>query len=373
MDLGSLATPIHFFGRRIGPAVSLWFLNEKASCKVCGWLFLYACILKILLLRFSSIGDIVLTTPVTRCLKKQLGAELHFLTKDSFASILDANPYIDRVFTFQKEIPASLIDHLKSEQYDLILDLHHNLRTLRLKMALRRPVFSFDKLNWKKWLLVNLKIDRMPEEHIVYRYLATTKHLGVQYDGDGLDYFIPETVDLDNIELPAQAFVAFAIGATHATKRLPEKKILEICQRIAIPIVLLGGKSEQETGERIARAAGGHVTNMCAKLSLHQSAHVVRLSNMVITHDTGLMHIAAALRKPIISVWGSTVPRFGMWPFYPTGMDLNTSVEALDLDCRPCSKIGFDQCPKSHFNCMHKIDTAQIESLISSIQHASIG
>jgi len=322
--------------------------------------------LKILLLRFSSIGDIVLTTPVVRCLKKQLGAELHFLTKTSFASILASNPYIDQVFSFQKDITSELEGQLKSERYDYIIDLHHNLRTLRLKIALGRPSRAFDKLNWEKWLLVRFKINQMPDSHIVHRYMETVRHLGVEYDGEGLDYFIPAQESLASIELPKAPFVAFAIGATHSTKRLPESKIIEICRLIAQPIVLLGGKTEQEAGARIANAAGGHVLNLCAQLSLHQSAGVVQASSKVITHDTGLMHIAAALRKPIVSVWGNTVPAFGMWPLYPTGMDLNTSVEVSGLGCRPCSKIGFDQCPKKHFKCMREIEVAQVASLVSS-------
>ena len=316
--------------------------------------------MKILVLRFSSIGDIVLTTPVVRCLKKQLGAEIHFLTKTTFVPILEANPYIDQVFSFQKEITSQMVQHLKSARYDYIIDLHHNLRSLRLKLALGRPTRSFDKLNWEKWLLVHFKMDRMPPGHIVDRYMATVKNLGVEYDGEGLDYFVPESENLRDFELPNQPFVSLVLGATHATKRLPTEKIIEICQHIDQPIVLLGGKAEQYAGERIAQAAGSHVLNLCAQLSLHQSALVIYASSKVITHDTGLMHIAAALRKPIISVWGSTVPKFGMWPFYPTGMDLNTSVEVLGLGCRPCSKIGFDQCPKGHFKCMHDIEVQQV-------------
>lgn len=311
--------------------------------------------MKILVLRFSSIGDIVLTSPVVRCLKKQLGAELHFLSKSAFAPILEANPHIDKVHTFSKEIPPALQAELKREKFNQVIDLHHNLRTLRLKLALGRPAHSFNKLNWEKWLLVNFKVDRMPFVHIVDRYMDTVKHLGVTYDGEGLDYFIPAEASLNAIELPHEPFIAFAIGATHATKRLPEEKIVEICRKSAQPIVLLGGKTEQAVGERIAETLGPKVLNLCAKLSLHQSALVAQRSSKVITHDTGLMHIAAALRKPIISVWGSTVPEFGMWPFYPTGMDLNTSVELKGLSCRPCSKIGFDICPKGHFKCMREI------------------
>lgn len=303
---------------------------------------------------------------MVRCLKKQLGAEIHFLTKSAFAPILESNPYVDRVFSFQKEIPSELVLRLKSEGYDHVVDLHHNLRSLWLKLALGCPASSFNKLNWEKWLLVNFKIDRLPDTHIVHRYLATVKHLGVEYDGGGLDYFIPKEESLTEVELPNEPFIAFAIGATHATKRLPEEKIVEICRGISKPILLLGGNAEQAVGERVAQASGPHVLNLCARLTLHQSALAVQRSRKVITHDTGMMHIAAALRKPIVSIWGSTVPKFGMWPLYPTGIDLNTSVEVLGLNCRPCSKIGFDRCPKGHFKCMRDL---RFDPTLLSLDH----
>lgn len=316
--------------------------------------------MKILLLRFSSIGDIVLTTPVARCLKKQLGAEVHFLTKKAFGSLLSPNPYIDRVFTFEKEIDE-VLPLLKAGHYDLIVDLHHNLRSLRLKLALGRPARSFDKLNFEKWLLVNLKVNRLPDVHIVQRYLSTVAHLGVRDDGEGLDYFIPpeeEVVVSDFSALLSEGnYIAFVLGATHATKRLPFDKMIEICRNLDQPVVLLGGKSEQATGERIL---GSNVVNLCGRLSLHQSASFVRQAGKVLTHDTGLMHIAAAFRKKIVSVWGNTVPSFGMYPFYPTGIHLNTSIEVEGLSCRPCSKIGFDACPKGHFRCMNDISVPAI-------------
>lgn len=320
--------------------------------------------MKILLLRFSSIGDIVLTTPVARCLKKQLGAEIHFLTKRAFEPILLPNPHIDRVFSFEKEV-TEVLSSLKSENYDLVVDLHHNLRSLRVKLALGRPARSFDKLNFEKWLLVNFKIDRLPGVHIVQRYLKTVEHLGVRYDGVGLDYFIPPAEEVrvsDFSKLLSEGnYVAFVLGATHATKRLPVEKAAEICRNLDQPVVLLGGKAEQLTAQAIV---GPNVVNLCGQLSLHQSASVVRQAGKVLTHDTGLMHIAAAFRKKIVSVWGNTVPAFGMYPFYPTGSNLNTSFEVTGLQCRPCSKIGFDRCPKGHFRCMNDIPTgALIEAL----------
>jgi ADP-heptose:LPS heptosyltransferase len=325
--------------------------------------------MKILLLRFSSIGDIVLTTPVARCLRQQLGAEIHFLTKRAFAPILEFNPHVSRVFSFEKNV-SEVLNDLKSARYDFVADLHHNLRSLHVKRALGRPTASFDKLNFEKWLLVNFKIDRLPAQHIVARYLATVRHLGAEYDGEGLDYFIPPREEVRVQDLSPSFsegnYLAFAIGATHATKRLPVEKMVEICARLAQPIALLGGRAESETGKIVAERAGRHVVNLCGALSLHQSASVLRQSAKVLTHDTGMMHIAAALRKEIVSVWGSTVPKFGMYPFLPTHGGKNTSIEDQGLRCRPCSKIGFAQCPKGHFKCMNDLSVAQIVAALEA-------
>lgn len=324
--------------------------------------------MKILLLRFSSIGDIVLTTPVARCLRQQLGAEVHYLTKSAFAPILTPNPHVDRVFSVEKKL-ADVLPALRRERYDWVLDLHHNLRSARVKWALARPARAFDKLNLEKWLLVNTGLDRLPDRHIVHRYLDTVTHLGVRYDGQGLDYFIPEGEEVNVADLsPLLApdnYIAFAIGANHATKRLPEAKIADVCRRLDAPVLLLGGKAEAAEGDRIAAAAGPHVVNACGRLSLHQSASAVRQAGRVVTHDTGLMHIAAAFHKPIVSIWGNTVPRFGMYPFYPDGMDRNTIFEVQGLSCRPCSKIGHERCPKGHFRCMNDLDAAAIALALS--------
>jgi ADP-heptose:LPS heptosyltransferase len=292
---------------------------------------------------------------VARCLKQQTGATIHFLTKGAFAGLPEPNPHIDRVFSFQKEV-TEVLPELRRERYDWVIDLHHNLRSLRVKAALGRPARSFDKLNFRKWLLVRLKWDLLPRRHIVHRYLDTVAHLGVRYDGAGLDHFIPPDQELQPEtlapDLSPGAYTAFVLGATHATKRLTEGQMLEICRRHSGPMALLGGPAEAALGDRLAHAAGPHVINACGRLSLHQSASLIRQSARVLTHDTGLMHIAAAFRKKIVSVWGNTVPAFGMYPFYPDGVDLNKTMEINGLYCRPCSKIGYARCPEGHFRCM---------------------
>lgn len=324
--------------------------------------------MKILLIRFSSIGDIVLTTPVARCLKQQLGAEVHFLTKKSFSGLFSANPNIDRIFSFEKEV-TEVIASLKAEGYDHVIDLHHNLRSLRVKLALGRPSTAFDKLNVEKWLLVNTGLDFLPSEHIVQRYMAAARPLGVTYDDQGLDHFIPAEARVSVSQLspllaPRQ-YIAFVIGATHATKRMTREKMLGVCQQLQYPVAILGGAAEAADGAFLSDNAGGNAINLCGQLSLHQSASVVDQSAVVLTHDTGLMHIAAALRKPIVSVWGNTVPKFGMYPFYPEGQDLNTTLEILGLKCRPCSKIGFEACPKGHFRCILDLDAAAIAGQVN--------
>jgi ADP-heptose:LPS heptosyltransferase len=325
---------------------------------------------KILVLRFSSIGDIVLTTPVLRCLRRQNGASVHFLTKSAFASIPSANPHVERVWTFEKEV-TEVLPQLKKERFDCVVDLHNNLRSLRVKWALGRPAHNFDKLNFEKWLLVNTGIDRLPDRHIVHRYMDAVRALGVSYDGQGLDYFIPpeSEVDLKNIDpdLKPEQYVAFAIGATHATKRLPLLKTIDLCRKVEGTVVLLGGKAEMEAGKAIADRVGKRIIDTCGQLNLHQSASLLRQSAKVLTHDTGMMHIAAAFQKKIVSLWGNTTPRFGMYPFYPEGMNRNTTVEVSGLSCRPCSKIGYAECPKGHFRCMNEIDPAAVAARLNLV------
>ncbi|CAN5299308.1 glycosyltransferase family 9 protein [soil metagenome] len=327
--------------------------------------------MKVLILRFSSIGDIVLTTPVVRTLKTQLEeARIHYATKIQYSSLFEVNPYIDKMH-FLKDSITDLIRELKDENFDYIIDLHHNLRTLRIKQSLRVKSFSYNKLNIEKWLLVNLKINKLPDVHIVDRYMETVKPLGVKMDALGLDYFIPEKDEVPLDWLPPEfqnGYVAYAIGAQHNTKKLPLKRIIELCEKINKPIVLLGGKEDDETGgavmdffkkqlpqingpKIVAPSNNTVVYNACGKFSLNQSASIVKQARHVFSHDTGLMHIAAAFRKDVYSLWGSTIPSFGMYPYRTKFVVL----EKVGLSCRPCSKIGYFKCPKGHFKCMNEI------------------
>ncbi len=327
---------------------------------------------KFLIIRFSSIGDIVLTTPVIRCLKQQYPeAEVHYVTKKSYKTLLENNPYIDKVFTLEKSL-NDLVKQLKSEDYDYVIDLHNNLRTSIIKFRLGVKSFSFDKLNFQKWILVKFKKDIMPKVHIVDRYMKTVESLGVKNDDKGLDYFIPEKDEMPLDWLPENfrnGYAVYAIGGQHETKKLPLNKMVELCKTIHLPLVLIGGKEDVEIGDRLAPPApdGGAfqsnssekappsgaegAVNLCGKMNLNQSASIIQKATIVYTHDTGMMHVASALKKKVISIWGNTVPEFGMYP-YQTEYEI---IENKELNCRPCSKIGYSKCPLGHFKCMNEL------------------
>ncbi len=313
---------------------------------------------KILIIRLSSIGDIVLTTPVVRCLKVQMeNAEIHFVTKAQYAQVVLPNPHISKVHLYSGNL-RKLVHQLRREKFDYIIDLHKNIRSFSIRLRLFNvPSFSFNKLTFHKFLLVKLKINRLPDIHVVDRYFNALRKFDIKNDEKGLDFFIPEGENYPPEKLPAgfsEGYIAFAIGGTWTTKKLPVEKVVEICNQLSFPVILLGGKEEEAAGESIISQCGSNVINLAGKCSLYQSAGLVRDAKLVLTNDTGLMHIAAAFQKRILSFWGNTVPEFGMTPYKAD--PVSEIMEVKDLDCRPCSAIGFNECPKKHFNCMKMQD-----------------
>lgn len=322
---------------------------------------------KVLVLRFSSIGDIVLTSPVLRCIKQQRpDVALHFLTKEVFAMLLKPNPNVDKIWTFQKDI-SEVVDELKQEKFTHILDLHNNIRSLQVKNALRgAQVATVNKLNVRKWLLTTFKINLMPDVSIVERYMDTAKILGVHNDGKGLDYFIPKQFETDNDDIPMShwaGYIACVIGGSFGTKKFPVEKWKTFCEASPYPIILLGGPEDREFGQLIVEENDAKVYNACGKFNLHESADLVKRAAVVVSNDTGLMHVAAAFKKPIVSLWGNTVPAFGMFPYYGYNnikeriAPQSYHLKHKKLRCQPCSKIGYEVCPKGHFRCMNELDT----------------
>lgn len=329
---------------------------------------------KILVIRFSSIGDIVLASPVFRCIKKQLPeAELHFVTKLSFKIVTASNPYIDKFFYYDRDL-SKVIAELKKENYDYVVDLHNNFRSNKIKRALKKKYFTIDKLNVQKFLLTKLNINLMPRVHITQRSLNTVAPLNVFDDGLGLDYFIPKEDIVTQDDIPTShsaGFIAVVIGANYYTKKLPVHKLQELCYKIDHPIILLGGKEDIENGKEIASVDPTKIYNACGKFNLNESADLVRQSKLVVSHDTGLQYIACAFQKQVLAIWGGTSPKLDVEPYYGKLFMQKQTFPIyenilLGLHCQPCSKYGTHSCPLEHFNCMEKQD---IDAIVQKVNY----
>jgi ADP-heptose:LPS heptosyltransferase len=309
---------------------------------------------KILIIRFSSIGDVVLTTPVIRCLKQQMGAEIHYLIKPTFAHIIHENPYVDKIIKL-KESLTDTISQLATEDYDLIIDLQKNVRSYRIAIALRVRTIRFDKLNIRKWLSVKFKWNLLPDKkHLVDRYFDALEPLGIKDDGIGLDYFIMPEDEFDAQELiKGIKYQVLVLGATYFTKRIPKEKCIDIISSYPGHTLLSGGQDVADLAKELSLMFPEKVIDYCGKVGLGISAGFIKHSSKVMTGDTGLMHIAAALQKEVIVLWGNTMPQFGMSPYYGyKNKEKHINLEVSGLSCRPCSKLGFDRCPQGHFKCM---------------------
>ena len=327
--------------------------------------------MKILIIRFSSLGDIVLTSPVPRLIKKRFpNSEVHFLTKKIYSEIYVNNININKIYLLDRNF-FHLYRKLKKNNYDLIIDLHNNIRSFIIRKSLGIKYIVYNKNRLKRWLIVNFKLTfNIP--HIVDSYIKTLSSMNIKNDNEGLDYFLRKN-DFKSLnllpELHRKGFNVLVVGAKHKTKVLPTKKLIELCDKINEPIVLIGGKSEIKSSIEIENYfkksnkkskelklqmllnKKTKILNLVGKLSINQSASIIKTSKKVYTHDTGMMHIAAALNKEIVSIWGSSHPILGFYPY-------NSKFTVLQNDklkCRPCSKIGHATCPISHFRCMNEI------------------
>jgi ADP-heptose:LPS heptosyltransferase len=307
--------------------------------------------MKILVIRFSSMGDIIYTTPVVRCLKKQLpGAEIHFLTKPAFKYIYDNNPYVDKLLLLKERL-SDTINEIKTERYDYIIDLHNNIRTSIIKLRTGVKSSTYKKQRLRKWLSLKFKLKLVPPVHLVERYLKTVAFLGVKNDDQPIDYYLKADYQLDKLIPPShqKGYIAFVIGATHFTKRMPNNKIIDICRELKHPVVLLGGDDVKANGDKVA-ADVPHAYNACGTTTLDESVFLVSKASSVLGFDTGLTHIAEAFDVPIVSIWGGTAPELlGVQPYKVK----KALVAEIDLPCRPCSKFGLEKCPLGHFKCMN--------------------
>jgi len=304
-----------------------------------------------LIVRLSSMGDVVLTTPLIRALHAlEPEAELHYLTRPLYRELLVHHPHLTAVH----EWPPSA--EMRAMTWDGIIDLQKNLRTLFLRRWLSyKRWHTFPKANLRKWLAVRLK-KPLPVPHVVLRYGEALRAWGVRPERLGLlEVFIPLPIQ-DRIKaemrgLHAGPWLAVGLGGTYATKRWPLMYHLYFLNRLGWPAVLLGGPAEQAEATFLAEQAEVPVLVGAGRYGLLETAAAIAEADLVLTHDTGTAHISAAFQKPTAVLWGNTILGFGMAPWQTPTL----SLEVPGLSCRPCSKLGYARCPQGHHNCMRAL------------------
>lgn len=316
---------------------------------------------KIAVIRFSSIGDIVLTLPVVHALKKEYPhAEIHFVTKSVFQDLLSGESDIDRFHTLEKGASLrSLRAELQAEKFDLVVDLHDNQRSRFLTFRLNAPVKRYRKDRLRRILYLFFK-KREIVTPIWKRYLSAVDNEGVSPDFHlGLSDKSRESVAS---LLPLGEYLVVAPGSTWATKEWPLAKYEELAAQLSVtsfPIVVVGGAKDRAVQEVFQNTLGERVTPLAGELSISGSAAVVAGASQILTVDTGMMHIASACDIPAVVLFGSTVQEFG---FFPASGE--AKVLERDLPCRPCSHTGKKACPKKHHNCMNEIRAEDVAALI---------
>lgn len=329
---------------------------------------------KILIIRLSSIGDVVLTSPIIRSLQTQFPeAELHFLTKAAFAPLLDHHPALAQVHRFAGDMHATVAE-LKAEGFDYIIDLHRNIRSAILKIRLGVPSASYTKDRWPVLLYTKYKLGKLPDRHTVERYAHALRKLQsepalpleLSSELEPLELFLPPEAHTMAAQIRGRYFnqppIGVVLGGKYATKRWPNAHFITLLNQLKRPVLLLGGPEDKAAAEEIKANLTIEHFDAVGQYDLVLSAALVKECAYVITHDTGLMHIAAAFQKTLFVLWGNTVPELGFSAWKTETYNL----EVPDLKCRPCTKLGYDECPKGHFKCMLELKPAQVLKAIEA-------
>ena len=325
----------------------------------------------------SSIGDIILTTALIRCVRSKFPeAQIDFLVKKQFYEVVQYNPCLSNILIFEKgKKLKELRQQIKQEKYDWIIDIHQNIRSLYLKTGLNIPLKTgFSKKLFQRSLLVNLGINLYREaKPVVLRYFESVEKQGVTYDNAGTEVFVPtEMVEAMKQKLLQSGYTSdknlFVIspGASFTNKRwLPEGFSNVAGNLIAEKngwIAFIGGKNDVMLCSEIQKMIDAETANFAGEFSLLDSAALLSLCTAFIGNDSGMLHLAQAFKKPVVGIYGPTVKELGYFP-----MEVNSVVVEKPVSCRPCTHMGLDHCPKKHFHCMNTIDSADVIEAVNSL------
>lgn len=305
---------------------------------------------RVLIVRFSSLGDILLTTPLIRSLKNRFPKlQIDFLLKEEYSDLLKHNPYLENIYKINKNNKFDLAVLIQNN-YDVVIDLQNNFRSSSLIKKLNGTKYYYKKNNFLKFLLVNFKINLLNNTQTVPERYANSIP-GFSLDDKGLDLYLPSEIK-SSLE-SGKKYIAFAPGSRHYTKMWKEEyyiKLGNMLQKENYTVVLLGGESDKEICKRIYSAISGSI-NLANDNNLLQLCADMKKCSALVCNDSGLMHVGAALQIPLLTIFGSTVKEFGFTPYKCK----NILLENNDINCRPCSHIGRNSCPKKHFLCMESI------------------
>ncbi len=330
--------------------------------------------LDILVVRFSAIGDIILTTPLIRALRGQYpGARISMLTKQQYVPLLADNPYLDEVFGIDRtrsvrEIAADI----RSIKYTHLLDLHGSLRTRALRMLAPGPWSGYSKRRFARELLIrarrNVYKDNVP---VPERYFEAADALDVRPDGGPPDFFLSAAAEaraeawLAQAGIGRRSFVAIAPGAAHATKRWPLPQWVTLARQViesGVDVVVLGGIDDSALANELATRVGAHAASAAGALGLQETGAVIKRAAALVSGDTGVMHMATGLATPVVALFGPTVRQFGFFPY-----QAHATILERDLPCRPCSAMGGPACPLEHHLCMRQITSEAVFTALRQV------
>lgn len=315
---------------------------------------------KVLIIRLSSLGDILLTYPLIKILKeKENNPIIHFLVKEKFAQAIESNPYVDKVIMLDEENHKEVKLFIKIEHYDITIDLQNNFRSHNLyQFNLKSRIYRFKKPTLKKFLLVNFKVNLLKENPSIALHYIRTIYPDYETKNLPLYFEIPEEKEKQSLEKLPEHFksgilIGVCPGSKHYTKRYPEDLWKELLKKLIERnyfIAILGGKEDKEICKSL-EIDENSIANFQNENDLFETAALMKKCSIIISNDSGLMHLSSLLKIPTIAIFGSTVREFGFAPLF----EKSVIVENNNLSCRPCSHIGKSNCPKKHFKCMREI------------------